>query len=209
MKAQSLRFGIALALILSVAFWLTLRSRGQFYSSLASIPSQINSWKGTDLPFDQKAMGPGEFLLRLYQDESQPQSGAVTLFVALPKRGQIANWPDDCVLGRGWMMSSRTVVRIKRPNGASFSANRFVVSKGRQRQLVISWFQSYDHAFASVYLASYYQLYDTLCGHRNDGATVQLTTSMFVGESPDDAQVRVLKEIGSRLLLSIDPFIPH
>src|SRR5271169_5271423 len=79
MTAGSLRFGIAAVLMLTTALVLQAHSRGEFFpprASLTSLPSQIHGWAGTDEPLDQQTLdilGPGEFLVRDYENPGQSQ----------------------------------------------------------------------------------------------------------------------------------------
>jgi len=216
MKAGSLRFGIAAVLMLATALVLRAHSRSEFFpprASLRSLPLQIAGWTGTDSVLDQQTLdilGPGEFLVRDYENASQPQPW-INLYIAYfptQKAGDTIHSPNHCLPGAGWVPTSREVVQIARPDGSSFPVNRYVVSKSGERQLVLYWFQAHGREVASEYWAKYYLVSDSVRMNRSDGGLVRLMTPMFDGESPDAAQARTMK-LGSQLLPLLDSYIPR
>src|SRR5882724_6272536 len=162
-----LRFGIAAVLMLATALVLQAHSRSEFFpsrASLSSLPSQIDVWTGTDSVLDQQTLdilGPGEFLVRDYQNASAPQTQPepwINLYIAYfptQKAGDTIHSPNHCLPGAGWVPTSREKIQIARPDGSSFPVNRYVVSKGGDHQLVLYWFQAHGRAVASEYRAKY------------------------------------------------------
>ncbi len=214
MKAGPLRFGIVAVLMLSTAIGLhATKEIIPNYHPPSSLPLQINGWTGTDLPLDQQTLnvlGPGEFLVRDYENASQPQPW-INLYIAYfptQKAGDAIHSPLHCLPGAGWIPISREVIQLTRPNGSPFTVNRYVVSKSGDRQLVLYWFQAHGRAVASEYWAKYYLVSDSIRMHRTDGALVRLMTPMRDGESPDAAQARMM-ELGSQFLPLLDSYIPR
>ena len=216
MKGLSLRFVIAATLMAATALVLQAHSRGEFFpprQPLGSLPLHLGAWTGQDYTLDQQTLdilGQGEFLLRDYQDASQPQP-AIGLFIAYfpsQKAGDTIHSPNHCLPGAGWVPTLRQVVQIAGPDGFSFPVNRYVVSKEGNRQLVLYWFQAHGRAVASEYWAKYFLVADSIRMNRSDGALVRLMSPMYAGESPDAAQTRMMK-LGSQLLPLLDHYIPR
>jgi exosortase D (VPLPA-CTERM-specific) len=210
------RFGIVAVLMLATALVLQAHSRSEFFpprASLSSLPQQIDGWKGTENVLDQETLdilGPGAFLIRDYQNASQSQPW-INLYIAYfptQKTGDTIHSPNHCLPGAGWIPISREVVQITPPDGSPFPVNRYVVSKGEDRQLVLYWFQAHGRAVANEYRAKYYLILDSIRMHRTDGALVRLMTPMLDGESPDAAQARMMG-LGSRFLPLLDRYIPR
>jgi EpsI family protein len=99
-------------------------------------------------------------------------------------------------------------VQLTRPDGSSFPVNRYVVSKSGERQLVLYWFQAHGRAVASEYWAKYYLVSDSIRMNRSDGGLVRFMTPMLDGESPQDAQARIM-QLGSRFIPLLDRCIPR
>lgn len=227
MKSGSLRFGIAALLMLATALVLQAHSRGEFFparNSLSSLPSQIGGWTGTDDVIDQQTLdilGPGEFLMRDYEKTSPAQSNQSTaesttqpwinLYIAYfpsQKAGDTIHSPNHCLPGAGWVPTSREIVSLNRPDGSSFPVNRYVVAKGRERELVLYWFQAHGRAIASEYWAKYYLISDSVRMNRSDGSLIRLITPMLENESAAAAQTRVM-ELGSQIVPMLDSYIPR
>ena len=221
MTAAPLRFWIVAVIMLATALVLQAHSRSEFFpprAPLSSLPLQIDGWKGTDSVLDQDTLdilGPGEFLLRDYENASKPQAQQqpwINLYIAYfptQKANDTIHSPNHCLPGSGWVPSSREVIQIKRADGSSFPANRYVGSKsGEQPELAIYWFQAHGRAVASDYEAKYYLISDSIRMNRSDGALVRLMTPMLDGESADAAQARMMK-LGSQFLPLLDNYIPR
>jgi EpsI family protein len=216
MKTLPLRFVMAAALMAATAIVLQAHSRGEFFPErqpLASLPLHFGAWAGQEFSLDQQTLdilGQGEFLLREYQDTSRPQPpiGVFVAYFPSQKAGDTIHSPNHCLPGAGWVPTVRQLVQISRPDGTSFPANRYVVSKQGNRQLVLYWFQAHGRAVASEYWAKYYLVADSIRMNRSDGALVRLISPMYRGETPDAAQARVM-EIGAQLLPLLDNYIPR
>jgi EpsI family protein len=216
MKDNSARFGIAALLMLTTALVLLAHPHQEFFpprTPLSSLPLQIDGWRGTDDPLDQETLnvlGPGEFLIRDYQDanRSQPSINLYIAYFPTQKAGDTIHSPNHCLPGAGWVPISREVVQITGPDGSSFPANRYVVSKSGERQLALYWFQAHGREVASEYRAKYYLIADSVHLNRSDGALVRLMSYMATGESADAAQERIMK-LGSQFLPLLDNYIPR
>jgi Protein of unknown function (DUF3485) len=73
---------------------------------------------------------------------------------------------------------------------------------------VLYWFQAHGRVVASEWRAKYFLISDSIRMNRSDGGMVRLMTPMLKGESPDAAQVRLMK-LGSQLLPLLDSYIPR
>ena len=218
MNRGSLRFGVAAALMLATAIILQAHSRSEYFplrASLNSLPSQIDGWTGTDDALDQatlEILGPGEFLVRDYENTSHPQTEPwINLYIAYfptQKAGDTIHSPQHCLPGAGWVPTSREVVRIVRSDGTSFPVDRYVVSNAEERRLVLYWFQAHGREVASEYWAKYYLIADSIRMNRSDGGLVRLMSPMLDGETPEAAQARVMK-LGSQFLPLLDSYIPQ
>ncbi len=212
-KAGSLRFGIVAVPMLATAIGLQAHSSTEIVKHVGSLSSQIGGWTGTDIPIDKQTLdilGPGEHLLRDYENASQPQPW-INLFIPFfpsQRAGDTIHSPDHCLPGAGWIPISRERIQLTRPDGSSIPVNRYVVSKMGERQLVLYWFQAHGRVVASEWSAKYYLISDSIHMNRSDGGMVRLMTPMFKDESADAAQARMMK-LGSQLLPLIDNYIPR
>ncbi len=218
--AGSARFAIVAMLLLVTALALQAHSREEIFpprAPLSSFPTEIDGWTGTDQPIDQATLdilGAGEFLLRDYENprlEQQQTDPWINLYVAYfptQRTGDTIHSPSHCLPGNGYVPISREVVQIAAPDGSLFPANRYVVAKGLDRELVLYWFQAHGREVASEYWAKYYLIADSIRMNRSDGALVRLMTPMFENETPEAAQARLMK-LGRHFLPLLDTYIPR
>jgi EpsI family protein len=200
---STLRFILAALLIAGAAVLLQARARREIFPPrlpLKQFPEQLEGWVGTDVALDKDVLailGPGDFLLRIYQNQTQNQQKTpyIDLFVAYfpsQRAGDTIHSPQHCLPGSGWSPIENQHVTLTMPGHAPFPANRYLIAKGDARQLVLYWFWAHDRGVASEYWAKFYLVTDALKMNRSDGALVRITTPLFPGETPDAAQQRIL-----------------
>jgi EpsI family protein len=193
------RFIAAALLIAAAAVFLQARTRNEIFpprQPLESFPDQLQTWSGTDIAIDKEVLdvlGPGDFLLRVYQNEDQPQP-YVDLFIAYfrsQRAGDTIHSPKNCLPGAGWTAVESTRISLTLPGHVPFPANRYVIAKGNARELVLYWYWAHDHGIASEYWAKFYLVKDSIQMNRSDGALVRITTPMRAGETAEAAQQRL------------------
>jgi EpsI family protein len=216
MMASSFRFILAAALIASAAIFLQARARSEIFPPrlpLQSFPTQLSNWTGTDIAIQKdvlEVLGPGDFLLRVYQDPAEKQP-FVDLFIAYfpsQRTGDTIHSPKHCLPGSGWLPVESSRVTLSLPGHGPFPANRYVIAKGDSRQLVLYWYWAHDRGVASEYWAKFYLVADSMRMNRSDGALVRITTPMRSGEAAEAAQQRLLPFAGDVAPL-LDNYIPR
>jgi len=212
----SSRFFVVAALMLATAIELQFHSENEVLpqrEALSSFPAQIDNWKGNDETLDEQSLellGHPEYLLRNFNREGdrEPEINLFVAYYPTQKVGETPHTPAHCLPGAGWVPTSREVVRINVPGGSSFPVNRYVVSSGGDRQLVLYWFEAQGSRVANEYRLKYYLVLDSIRMHRSDGALIRFMTTMNEGESADQAQARVMR-LGDKLLPLLDNYIPR
>ncbi len=215
MGGSTPRFIAAALLVAAAALLLQARTQSEVFpprQSLQEFPTQLGTtqlgtgssgmglpetWKGTDVALDQDVLdklGPGDFLLRVYQDQEKPQL-YFDLFIAYfrsQRAGDTIHSPQNCLPGAGWIPIEQSRITIAAPGHAPFPANRFIIAKGEARQLVLYWYWAHDRGVASDYWAKYYLVADAIRMNRSDGSLVRLKTPIYPGETADAAEQRLL-----------------
>src|ERR1700732_4968605 len=193
--ASSSRFILTAALIASAAIFLQARGRNEIFPPrlpLQSFPSHLSNWTSTDIAIQKdvlEVLGPGDFLLRVYQNPAEKQP-FVDLFLAYfpsQRAGDTIHSPKHCLPGAGWLPVVSNRITLTLPGRAPFPANRYVIAKGGDRQLVLYWYLAHDRFVASEYWAKVYLVADAIRMNRSDGSLVRFTTAITGGESADDA----------------------
>jgi EpsI family protein len=208
------RFAAAAALILFAAIFLQAHERSEIFPprlTLESFPHQLGDWTGTDQEIDKdslRVLGHGEFLSRSYSNGQNP---AVDLFIAYfpsQRSNETPHSPQHCLPGAGYIPLENKRVMISMPGHAPFPVNRYIISKGGVRSIVIYWFWAHDRGVASEYWAKYYLVADSIRMHRSDGSMIRIVSTMLPGESADDAEQRLLPFINLVLPLQ-NEYIPR
>lgn len=206
------------ALLLLVATTLLLRARNSAEviparEPLASFPREIAGWSSPgDIALTQDVLdvlGPGDFLLREYKN--QANASGVGLFIAYfptQRTGDTIHSPKNCLPGAGWSPVSADRITLNLAGRVPFQANRYLIAKGEQQQLVLYWYWAHDRAVASEYWAKFYLIADSIRLRRSDGSLIRVTTVVSAGESIDSAQQRVLAFAGNLPSL-INNYVPR
>lgn len=97
---------------------------------------------------------------------------------------------------------------VSLPGHAPFAANRYIIAKGDERELVLYWFWAHDRAVASEYWAKFYLVEDSIRLHRSDGSLFRIVTSLQPGETEDAAEQRLLSFAGNVVPL-INQYVPR
>jgi EpsI family protein len=216
MKISTSRFVVGTLLVALTAVFLQARGRVEVFpprTPLQLFPASIGPWTGTDAAIEKDALevlGNGEFLLRVYQNQEQPQP-YVDLFIAYyqsQRTGETPHSPQHCLPGSGWAPLENRRVMLAMPGHQAFPVNRYVISKGEARQIVLYWFWAHDRGVASEYWNKFYLVADSIRMNRSDGSLIRITSPIKAGESVDQAQQRISPFVSS-ILPMLDSYIPR
>jgi exosortase D (VPLPA-CTERM-specific) len=187
---------VAPAAVLS-AQSVTAQSEPLARASFVDFPMGLGSWVGRAQimePVYVQVLKFDDYLLADYVDSGR-HVPPVNLYVAYYRSqhsGQSVHSPKTCIPGGGWEITDFERIAM---DGAPFQdprANRAVIQKDDQRQVVLYWFQQRGRMIANEYLVKAYLLWDAMTRHRTDGALVRLTSAVQPGESVVDAESRLI-----------------
>lgn len=216
MTSHAVRFVSSALLLAAAAIFLQLQPRREALPPrhpLSQFPAEMGTWHGTDILITKdilEALGPGDFLQRVYRnpDDSQPPAELFIAYFPSQRTGDTIHSPQNCLPGAGWIpiQSTRTVVRAR--GYAQFPANRYVVARADSRQLVLYWYWAHDRGIASEYLAKFYLVADSIRMHRSDAALIRVTTPMSPGETASAAEQRLIP-FATSLVPLLNDYIPR
>jgi len=147
-------------------------------------PAQLRSWREIqNYPVEQEILDQlkaDDILNRRYQD---PASRAVVdLFVAYFKTqrtGQSPHSPKNCLPGSGWEPEATGFLDVAVDGQPQpIRINRFVLSHGDEKSVVLYWYQSPRRVIASEFSAKFWLVMDSIRYHRSDTALVRVTVSV-------------------------------
>lgn len=210
------RFLAALLLLAATSLVLHARNSAEFIparETLSAFPREIGDWSSPgDRPLSQdvlETLGPGDFLLREYQNQtSAPAVGLFVAYFPTQRTGDTIHSPKNCLPGAGWSPVRADRILLNLPGHAPFEANRYLIAKGEQQQLVLYWYWAHDRGVASEYWAKFYLIADSIRMRRSDGSLIRVTTGVLPGEPIDSAQQRLLAFAG-HLPSLINNYVPR
>jgi EpsI family protein len=169
-------------------------------TALASFPLELKGWAGVDVPIPDeilKSLGSGEFLQRTYENQTDNNSGVDLYLAYLPNRPALYHHlPQDCLIGSGWSPVESGTTRLAFPGDAPFKANRYLIARGDERQLVLFWYSAHGRRMASENQMDFYLVLDSLRLNRSDNALIRMNTELRPGEKPEDAEKRLIAFAG-------------
>jgi EpsI family protein len=213
---RQVRFLVATALLLSAALFLQAHSRIEIlppHRPLADFALHLGDWTGTDIPISpdiREVLGPGDFLLRVYQNDSgtQPYFDLFIAFFPSQRAGDTIHSPKNCLPGAGWSPVKADRILLTLPGASPFQVNRYLIAKGDQRQLVLYWYLAHNRTTASEYWAKFYLVADSMRMNRSDGSLIRITTPIARGDTMDAAQHRLVSA-ASYIVPQLGAFIPR
>jgi EpsI family protein len=202
---------VAVLLLQAVAYYRGVPAeRVPARQPLAGFPERIQVWTLTqEFPMDpqvQATLRADDTLNRDYIDAAG--SASVNLFIAYfqsQRYGQAPHSPKNCLPGAGFEPEASGVQAVPVP-GRTIYVNRYVVSRGDDRKLVLYWYQSRDRVVASEYSAKVRLVLDALRYHRSDTALVRVTVS--APRARDELATRIGADFIRCVFPSLFAFLP-
>jgi EpsI family protein len=214
-RTDTIRFWILLAVLLLgggiISGWERAGEAHVSRKALKEFPTQMGSWQkvGEDVRFDsetEKVLHADDYLSRSFTSNGRLASFYVGYY-ATQRDGATYHSPLNCLPGSGWVMSDPARINITPDGGgAPFEANQFTVANGRERALMIYWYQGRGRSVASEYWGKIYTVLDSVRRRRSDGAMVRVMVP--VGNSQEDAR-KTAVEVASQAAAQLPPYVPN
>ena len=176
-------------------------------------PRRIGDWQSYTVDLEPKieeVLGADDYVNAFYQ--TPEANSVISFFVAWYDKqteGQGIHSPEVCLPTGGWEVFSLNEVTVDMTGTAygSFSANRAVIQKGLQKQVVYYWFEGRGKRVANDFRAKLSVLRDSLVIGRTDGALVRYVTPIEADETEEDAEARLL-DFMRQSLDTLPRFVP-
>ena len=103
---------------------------------------------------------------------------------------------------------SHVIAKLIIPNNnpEKIEAIRFILEKGKQRQVVLYWFQSRGRFISSEYMQKIYLVFDSITRQRTDGSFVRLIAPVKDGDN--EKTLYDLKEFAGFIIPILQEYIP-
>jgi len=182
---------LSVALVAQAAVFYLVTARKEIepaVSPLDQFPAYMGSWRMTQQlrvdPEIADVLKADDTLSRVYV--SGEKAADASLFIAFFKTqrtGQAPHSPKNCLPGAGWVPSEAGFLDVAVPGSVSpITINRYVVSRGDSKSVVLYWYQSPRRVVASEYKAKFWLVADSIRYHRSDTALVRVTVAVRNGD---------------------------
>lgn len=188
-------------------------SRGEstpIMKPLSLFPGEVAGWRsvheGALDDATMEVLRADDVLSRTYVQESAARPA--NLFIAYFKSqrtGQAPHSPKNCLPGSGWVPSDSGVADIDIPGRGSVRVNKYIVSKGDEKSVVLYWYQSHQRVIASEYAAKVYLVADAIRYNRTDTALVRVVVPAGGDEA---AALDTAKRFVQGIFPSLGQFLP-
>ena len=212
---KSWRFGVLLSVILlggvGVNAWQYMGEVHVARTELKEFPKQVEGWAqiGGDERFDvqtETVLRADDYLLRNYRASDGRIASFYVGYYATQRNGATYHSPLNCLPGAGWTMSEPAKIVIKPSDGKpAFEANRYLIQNGRDRQLMIYWYQGRGRAVASEYWGKVYTVLDSVRRRRSDGSMVRVTVPVNASEA---AAIETAASFAANIATVLPAYVP-
>lgn len=190
-------------------------SRGEAkvsYRPLDQFPRELGEWRmirqGVMESEVTDVLRADDYITRDYAVAPERTANLFVAFFKSQRAGQTPHSPKNCLPGSGWIWSVADTIPVRvEGRAAPVEVNRYLVSKGEQRSLVLYWYQSRDRVVASEYKAAALVAWDAIRYNRTDTSLVRVVVP--VSEGRDDVATEAGVEFIRAFFATLRRFFPE
>ncbi len=155
---------------------------------LKQIPQQIGAWTATREGVTEQEildlLRADDTLDRSYTDTANSRSaGLFVAFYKSQRAGVSPHSPKVCLPGSGWLPTASSHIDVSIPGSAEpINVNRYEVSRGELRSVVLYWYQTNRRVLADEFQAKAYLMWDGLRYRRSDSSLVRVVVPVANGD---------------------------
>jgi EpsI family protein len=179
---------------------------------LASVvPGEIAGYRGRDLPIaesERRVSAVTSYLMRVYTGHvglaAAPFFSVYIGYYDRQTQGKTIHSPRNCLPGNGWEPLTSRVVVIATPAG-SVLVNRYLLQRGKERALVLYWYQGRGRVESNEYLVKRDLLRDAALRNRSEEALVRIVVPV---RGDDEGAFRLASQVASTLVPAAGAALP-
>jgi len=141
----------------------------------------------------QDVLRADDTMTRVYKQEATGlPAGLFVAYFKTQRTGQAPHSPKNCLPGSGWVPSASEVLPISIPGVPEpIRVNRYVVSRGEEKSVVLYWYQTPSRVIASEYEAKFFLVVDSIRTHRSDTALIRVVSPVMRGDEQAASEAAV------------------
>jgi exosortase D (VPLPA-CTERM-specific) len=181
--------------------------------SFSLFPRNLGAWSGARSELEpeiERVLAADDYVSAIYLRSGTAEPvGFFTAFYERQTEGSGIHSPEVCLPSGGWEIYSldRHEVRFPETSFGTFEVNRAIIQNGRAEQVVYYWFEQRGMRQTNDFLAKLWVVWDSLKYGRTDGALVRFVSPIGPGETPEDADARIL-ELMDEVMPRLPRFVP-
>jgi EpsI family protein len=190
---------LGLSLLLQAAAYYVVASRAEIVPAikpLSEFPAAVAGWKiEREYPIEkevQDVLRADDTLNRVYVNADR--TATASLFIAFFKtqrQGQTPHSPKNCLPGAGWMPAEDSKVPVAVGGRTEpIVVNKYVISRGEERSVVLYWYQSHSRVVAGDLSARLWLVADAITSRRSDTALVRVIVPVRDGVEGAESAAR-------------------
>jgi EpsI family protein len=152
------------------------RSSVPLMAPLDTIPFELAGFTGVPNPdLDDnvaKALKASSYITRRYR-QGDLNADLFVAFYAQQRAGESMHSPKHCLPGAGWEIWNYETAPLPEP-GLKATINKYSISQGADRRVVLYWYQTRERIFASEYLGKVLLARDALLQNSTSAAIVRV-----------------------------------
>jgi EpsI family protein len=196
-----------------LAHWIGTFERPPVKPDFAEIPVRWDPWERIrEEPLDaatEAQLGADRSMSSTYMQ--RPNGALTNLFVAWFQSQRAGasqpHSPQVCLPASGWVPESSGTINITTSAG-TITVNRYVITKGPERAVVLYWYQTPRRVVAGEWDAKFWLIADALRDRRTDTSLVRVTS--WVTQDQDlAATTKVTSEFSGRLYPLLRKIFPR
>ena len=215
-RSNTIRFWLLLAALLVgggiINAWERAGEAHVSRRTLKEFPAQLGAWRqvGGDFRFDaetEKVLRADDYVSRNFASADGRRASFYVGYYETQRTGATYHSPLNCLPGSGWTMGDGARITIMpSAGGPAFEANKYVVQNGKDRAVMIYWYQGRGRITASEYWGKIYTVLDSVQRRRSDGAMVRVMVPL---ENSEETAQRAAVELASQAASQLQPFVPN
>ena len=195
-----------------VNFWAAAGEARVARHALGEFPSDVGRWRqiGPDARFDAATMAvlrADDYVSRDYAASDGNTASLYVGYYLTQRTGATYHSPLNCLPGSGWELGEASTVEVSPGDGArAFTANRYVIEHGNERQVMLYWYQGRGRAVASEYWDKVYTVLDSIRLRRSDGAMVRVLVPV---RSTEERALEAATQFAAQIAPNLAPYVPN
>lgn len=173
------------------------------------LPIFINGWSGEDIKVDDRTLEileTNDVLMRDYKKEGNPFIQLCIIYASNNRK--VSHPPEVCYKGSGWSLEEKipVVFSIKSDEFPELRANKLILEKGDQKQLVLYWYKCNSDYATNYYKQQINVVKSEIITGKSTSGLIRISTPI-VNNDEDVAMMRV-QRFSLNMLPLITKYLP-